>query len=419
VTQLEGDRKRLYDDYEKLKAANSQKDIEYNQLLAGSLMVKQQIVDQFNQANTEQEGIDKKKKQFEEERRQFEENKAKFFSLIKSGNNSKNINTEMQDILDDSKMDLKVFYVQQSKEQSKLLPIKKTKVHASEIYALTDNYFGDLIGSSAGDCTFKIFDPRGSEIKQTKKSLNPSQLYTSLCFGKDNDSFLTGSTDKIVHLWSLKSVQQPKATFNGHSDRVSCVVFAHDLEKCVSGSHDRSLKMWDTHKGSIIKTILSGSSVYDLQITSDKSRIISAHNDRTVKIYSAKTGENIRVFKDIHEASITSVCLSADNNLVLTASRDNTCRLIDLRMDKVLSLPFKHENYASSCDYSKVCFGNYDKSVVAGGKDGKIYTWNVDDGKIQDVASGQHEGFVTMCRFNVVSGLFYTADSVGNVVVWQ
>ena len=339
---------------------------------------------------------------------------------MKSGNNGsfKETNNNLQEIIDNDKMDLKVFYVQQTKEKSKIVPLKRTKPHSSEIYCLADNYFGDLIATSGGDCSFNIFNPSSSDYKHKKKSSSSNQIFTSLAFAKDNDLFLTGTTDKIVQLWSLKS-GLPKFTLVGHTDRVSSVSFAHDLEKCISGSYDRSLKIWDVVKGSISKTILCGSSIYDLCVTSDKSRIISGHLDKTVKIYSTKTGEKIREFKDIHEAGLTCVTLSADNNMVLTSSRDNTCRLIDLRMDKVLSLVFKNENYVSPCEYSKVSFGNYDKSIVAGSTDGNLYLWNVDDGKLQDIASGQHEGSVTSCKFNVVSGYFYSADSKGNVVMWQ
>ena len=77
----------------------------------------------------------------------------------------------------------------------------------------------------------------------------------------------------------------------GHNDKISSVTFVNDMSRIVSGSQDRSIKIWDIAKGSISKTIMCGSSCNSLVVTSDKTRIISGHYDGSVKIFSLKNGE--------------------------------------------------------------------------------------------------------------------------------
>ena len=55
---------------------------------------------------------------------------------------------------------------------------------------------------------------------------------------------------------------------SGHSGKVMSARFLGDSTKVVSGSHDRTLKLWDLRSKACIRTIFAGSSCNDL-VTSD------------------------------------------------------------------------------------------------------------------------------------------------------
>jgi len=132
-----------------------------------------------------------------------------------------------------------------------------------------------------------------------------------------------------------------------------------------------------------------------------------------------KNGDMIKAYKNLHEASITSVCTDFDGNILLTASKDNTLKMIDLRMERVMTYSFSHTDYANSCDFNRVAFCNYGHSVVAGGNDSKVYIWDSETGKIQHIVEGGNEGKITGCCYNVSSGHLYTVDTHGFGVVWS
>jgi WD40 repeat protein len=50
--------------------------------------------------------------------------------------------------------------------------------------------------------------------------------------------------DGTMHLWDLEARQQLHS-FTGHTDVVLCVAFAPDGRHAISGSADRTLRLWD------------------------------------------------------------------------------------------------------------------------------------------------------------------------------
>jgi len=386
---------------------------ENNQLIQRMLVDKQNMIEEWNEINKEREIALRKVKELEEERKKFEDMKKKF---LQSASNRKDSSANEENPFET--VDLKVFYTGQKSEATKIAPVKKIQLHTSEIYSIAESYMGDLIATCGGDGYIKLYDPSRNNPYLSLKPQSGNQIPTAVSFGFDNDNFLSGTADKMVYLWSL-STQRVKKTFVGHGDRISTVCFIRDMSRIVSGSHDRSMKIWDAVKGSISKTILCGSSCNSLLATSDKTRIISGHYDGSVRVYSTKTGEIIKAYKNLHEGSVTSVTLDLEGNILLTGSKDNTSKMIDLRMERVLPYEFKHSDYYNPCDYNKVTFCNYGHSVVAGGSDSKIYIWNSETGKSQHVLEGGNQGLITGCCYNVSSGHLYTVDNNGYAVVWS
>lgn len=72
--------------------------------------------------------------------------------------------------------------------------------------------------------------------------------------------------------------------------------------------------------------------------------LVSGHIDHHLRFWDTKTGEVIHLMDDIHENQITSVSLSVDGTKVLTNSRDNSLKLIDLRTHELL-MTFRYARF--------------------------------------------------------------------------
>jgi len=67
---------------------------------------------------------------------------------------------------------------------------------------------------------------------------------SSVSFSPDGRTALSGSGDKTLKLWDVAMGKEIR-TFTGHSDDVSSVSFSPDGGTALSGSADETLKLWD------------------------------------------------------------------------------------------------------------------------------------------------------------------------------
>ena len=68
---------------------------------------------------------------------------------------------------------------------------------------------------------------------------------------------MAGSNDSAVRMWQVTG-GQIRSTFMGHDNKIYSVKFYSHSQKIVSGSHDRTLRLWDvrTSKSKISFRIL-------------------------------------------------------------------------------------------------------------------------------------------------------------------
>ena len=65
---------------------------------------------------------------------------------------------------------------------------------------------------------------------------------------------LSGSRDRTLRLWDLQTGQLLR-TFAGHTEGVSAVSVSSDGRHALSGSRDRTLKLWDLATGQVLHTL--------------------------------------------------------------------------------------------------------------------------------------------------------------------
>ena len=102
------------------------------------------------------------------------------------------------------------------------------------------------------------------------------------------------------------SLTDAQHTLTGHIGKVYAAEFTGDAAKVVSGSHDRSIKIWDLSRGYCTKTIFCFSSCNDLALASESSMVCSGHYDGSVRLWDMN-GECAHVLDRLHAKQITCV----------------------------------------------------------------------------------------------------------------
>ena len=74
----------------------------------------------------------------------------------------------------------------------------------------------------------------------------------SVSFSPDGTKIVSGSDDKSIRVWDATSGTQIHQ-LDGHSSGVTSVSFSPDGTKIVSGSFDKSIRIWDATSGTQIQ----------------------------------------------------------------------------------------------------------------------------------------------------------------------
>src|SRR6266702_3970374 len=71
----------------------------------------------------------------------------------------------------------------------------------------------------------------------------------SVAFSSDGQRIVSGSHDKTICVWNATMGETEAGPFTGHTDWVSSVEFSPDGQRIVSGSCDRTIHVWNAMTG--------------------------------------------------------------------------------------------------------------------------------------------------------------------------
>ncbi|KAI9209131.1 WD40-repeat-containing domain protein [Polychytrium aggregatum] len=298
-----------------------------------------------------------------------------------------------------------------------LLPISAVKVvsaHESEINCMQVTPDGSMIASGGGDKKIMLMDAKtGVQRGQFTGSLAGVMC---VAFNNTGDLILGTSNDNSTKIWSI-ATGRPKHTLTGHIGKVYSAKFT-ESNKIFSGSYDRTIKHWDLAKGYCIKTIFTLSSCNDLALLDPEGNLLaSGHIDNNLRIWDTRSGNLVRELAGIHGGQITSVEVVPNSNHVLTTSRDNMLRLIDLRTYETVQA-YASEGFKVGLNWARSCISPDGAYIASGSIDGAVFIWNFNTTKLETTLKA-HTSAICSTVWNPRGGAaLYSADKDKNIVFW-
>jgi dipeptidyl aminopeptidase/acylaminoacyl peptidase len=151
-----------------------------------------------------------------------------------------------------------------------------------------------------------------------------------VAFSPDGTRIVTGSWDKTARVWDART-GAPQLELEGHAAGVSSVAFSPDGTCIVTTSWDQTAKVWDARTGSPLLDLKGHKSwVFSAAFSPDGRRIVTGSMDRTAKVWDARTGLPQLELKG-HTGPVESAVFSPDGTRIVTGSQDRTAKVWDAR----------------------------------------------------------------------------------------
>ncbi len=237
-------------------------------------------------------------------------------------------------------------------------------------------------------------------------------LVNSAAFSPDGSHIVTGSNDKTARIWDAKTGAL-RAMLTGHGNVVNSAAFSPDGSHIVTGSGDKTARIWDAETGALRATLKGHwGSVNSAAFSPDGSHIVTASGDKTARIWDAETGA-LRATLTGHEHWVNSAAFSPDGSQIVTGSADNTARIWDAETGALRATLKGHGGYVRSAAFSPD-----GSQIVTGSTDNTARIWDAKTGALRATLNG-HGGYVLSAAFSPDGSQIVTGSGDHTARIWD
>jgi len=234
---------------------------------------------------------------------------------------------------------------------------------------------------------------------------------TSVAFSPDGQRIVTGSWDKTAKVWEVASGRE-LFTLKGN-DAIWSVAFSRDGQRIVTGSRDATAKVWDAANGHELLTLRGHSAqIWSVAFSPDGQRIVTGSKDATAKVWDAASGTNLLTLKG-HNNLVFSGAFSPSGQRIVTASVDQTAKVWDAANGNELFTLKGHSGQVNS-----VAFSPDGQWIVTGSQDATAKVWEAAKGKELVTLKG-HSNDIFSVAFSPDGQRILTGSWDGSAKVWE
>lgn len=219
------------------------------------------------------------------------------------------------------------------------------------------------------------------------------------------NNLIVAFRDGTLQMWDIsgeKLVQE----FIGHEDLISCLVIHEEFGLIVTGSRDKTIKIWD-YTGNCIQTLKGHTGgILGVDIDINNNLIFSASEDSSIKIWNMEG-----VLKQTitgHKRKVSKIKVLEDNNQILAVSWDHHISFWDYE-GNCLKMLRGHYDAIDALDANNMY-------AVTGDHTGIVCIWDIKNRKLL-YNFRAHDSLITSVKIG--QNNFYTSSKDLTVKQWD
>ncbi|MCJ8739789.1 hypothetical protein PDJAM_G00051130 [Pangasius djambal] len=215
------------------------------------------------------------------------------------------------------------------------------EAHDGEVNAVRFSPGSRQLATGGMDRRVKLWEVMAGRCEYKGALMGSNAGITSIEFDSTGSYLLAASNDFASRIWTVDDYRL-RHTLTGHSGKVLSARFLLDNARIVSGSYDRTLKLWDLRSKVCMKTVFAGSSCNDIVCT--EQCVMSGHFDKKVRfwdirpdgsyvaggsadgalyVWNVLTGKVERNLDKGHSSSVNAVSWSPSGSYVLSVEKSS------------------------------------------------------------------------------------------------
>lgn len=203
----------------------------------------------------------------------------------------------------------------------------------------------------------------------------------SVEFTNNGQALVSGGRDATVRVWDVKS--ETASLVLTARDGISSVSVSLDMKYVAASCHDGSIHVWSMYNGELLDLLTGpgghGDSTYCMSFLPNSTELVSGSLDRTVKLWALhnldtvqrtpeKQNWGVRTLQG-HKDYVVAVSATPDSLSVLSGSKDRSVQMWDVRTGEAQFVLHGHKNTVLSVASSRDCF-------ATGGGDKVVRVWS-------------------------------------------
>ncbi len=294
--------------------------------------------------------------------------------------------------------------------------------HEGAVVCVAFDSDGALVASGGADQRVRLWET--STQRQIRSISGHKAAVTSLAFQPDGKHLVSAGPDLTVRVFDLDT--ERTKVFLGHEDSILALAFSSDGSLILSSSEDTTLRTWDPEIGGAYTSLIGAEYrlddapvrmgfVYSVDFHPDGSQCLTGHNDGTVSIWDAWSGELINVLRG-HEQIVSSAVWNEEGTRILTGSLDKTAILWDAQSGRPMQTFRGHSKWIRAVAFGPG--GDGGDWVVTASGDETARVWDARTGEVLQTLEG-HKKWVNAVAVAPGTNHVWTASIDRSLRLWD